>query len=406
MNKSELIELLYEYIMERKITEANNLIEYMVSNKIYIKSSILMKLKMYSSEYHQKEIKEFYENYKFFICQRYDYFKKVNSIVERFINNEDLVLPKGDYKLLYYLKKYSETFPQFKPVVDEITEKLKNKLNFLEIKEDSITNKYEYEFMQLLESENPIELFRKFNWNLETFYYKLSLFRNKYISNMDIEYANYLEQKYQEYLQLYKRNKSKNNLPKAFLPLELIEDIFNNNCSIYEYCDKHYITYTIGEINKFIKQFYGIKSNEIIKNLNSKDNPNLQLKLNNIALKIINNPNYTIVDYYLETKLNLDDFYRRVENRKEISIFVSSNSKKYFSNSHNHESYFSKNDELKTKRIIKGKEITIEEKNSIFKFLEDNDIPVNAFTYRACLNKLVNNSLDFMSKIKTYKGSF
>jgi len=297
-------------------------------------------------------------------------------------------------------------FPEYKPAIDKIIEMLTNELDFLDINSDTVINKYEYEFMQLLKSKNPVELFRKFNWNIETFYSKLDLFKNKYISKADIEHANYLEQKYQEYLQLYKQNRNvKNDLPKKLLPLELIEDLFNKNCSVYEYCDKNYQVYTVVEINKFIKQFYGIKAVEIIKELNSKEDPNFQLKLNNIALNIINNPNYTIIDYYLETKLKLRDFYSRVESRREISTFVFTNSKRSFNDLHNCTS-FSKDAELKSKHIIKGREITIEEKNSIFQFLENNDIPVDEFTYRACLNKLVDGSLEFNQKIKTYKGSF
>lgn len=407
MNKSELIESLYKYIMERKIKEANDLIDYMVNNKIYTRSTILSNVKKYGSKHHQNNMKEFYKNYRFFIYQKYDYLKKISSMVEKLIDGEDIILPEKSYKFLNYLKIYVEKFPEYKPVIDKVIENLTNELDFLDINQDFVVNKYEYEFMQLLKSKNPVELFRKFNWNIETFYYKLDLFKNRYISKADIEHANYLEQKYQEYLQLYKRNRNtKKDLPKDLLPLELIEDLFNSNCSVYEYCDKNYQIYTVGEINKFIKQFYGIKGIEIIKKLNNKENPNFQSKLNNIALNIINNPNYTIIDYYLETKLRLSDFYSRVENRREIAVFVSANSKKTFTNSHNYVSYFNKNEELKAKNIIKGKEITIEEKNSIFKFLEDNGIPVDQFTYRACLNKLVDNSLEFMQKIKTYKGSF
>ena len=38
---------------------------------------------------------------------------------------------------------------------------------------------------------------------------------------------------------------------------------------------------------------------------------------------------------------------------------------------------------------------------------EENNIPIDQYTYRACLNKLINNDLEFNQKLKTYaKGSF
>ena len=206
MNKSELIEQLYEYIMERKIKEANYLIDYMINNKIYTRSTILDYVRKYGSKHQQKNIKEFYKNYRFFIYQKYDYYKKINSIVEKIIDGENVVLPEKNYKILDYFQKYIEDFPEYKPIIDEVIENLTNELDFLDNSLNK-ASKYEYEFMELLKSKNPIELFRKFDWNIETFYYKLDLFKSKYISKKDVEHANYLEQKYQKYLQLYKKIK-------------------------------------------------------------------------------------------------------------------------------------------------------------------------------------------------------
>ena len=62
--------------------------------------------------------------------------------------------------------------------------------------------------------------------------------------------------------------------------------------------------------------------------------------------------------------------------------------------------------ELEVKRIIHGVEITEEDKINIFNYLENNEIPVDRFTYRACINKLLDGTLDFEQKNKHLKGSF
>ena len=64
-----------------------------------------------------------------------------------------------------------------------------------------------------------------------------------------------------------------------------------------------------------------------------------------------------------------------------------------------------KQQELKVNRIIKGYYVTPDDKEAIFKYLEEEQIPLNMFTYRAALNRLVSGNYDFIQKINVYRGS-
>ena len=405
MNINELIEILYEYIMEKKIIQAKELIKYMVKNNVCEKLTILEKVRNYSREKLSSidDIKKFDLNYMILINYK---LREVSYIIERYIKFGSLKINQQNYLLLINFKNYGKDFTELKLVVDEILEKFKDDLSFLLINEQIMRSTYEEEFKQLLKSKNPVELFRKFNWDDKNFYFKLSLFRKKYYCKKDQEYADYLEKKYQEYLKLYKFNNNSSSSTNNYFPLEAIKDLFASGCSIYEYCDRH-LEYNVSDLVKTIKATCGEKAKSVLQNLQNLESQEFKQKLNNLLFQIINDPEFTILDYYSITKLSINDFKAKVEcHNINFCEFITHNSEKNFNYSKKSYSRFNKEQEMKIKRIIHGVEITEEDKINIFNYLESNEVPVNKFTYRACINKLINGTLDFKQKNKYLKGSF
>lgn len=197
----------------------------------------------------------------------------------------------------------------------------------------------------------------------------------------------------------------------------ILEDVIASGLSIYEYCHIN-AGNRVTEIKKYIKQIYNSsdeknrESTRIIRELEEKENPNFINELNFIKEEIMYNDNFTVIDYYLLTKLHIDDFIKRVGMNAMMNQFVGNNfqcSYTHFYNYANKKQIVSinKDRELKLMRSINGRVITIEEKEAIFKFFEENEIPLNEATYSAAIRKIVNNELDFIQKINTYKkGSF
>lgn len=403
MMLDEFIEKVYNHIMNREIEKANKIIDILIKEYNFERRNILTKIKKYNSDINGDE-ETFNKNYEFYKATKCKYFKLAYPIIIKYINNEEIngisVMEKEALKTL------RERCNEFTKIIDEIISKAEvhNSLGFLDIAPNSTKN-YEIEFYQLYKSSNPIDLYKKFNWDGKKFYSKLQLFKQKYQSKKDQEIANYLEEKFNEYLKIYNHIKIVVPVASTGIEKELIASLLNANCSIYEYCDKNY-KYSVGEIKQALKTFYGCKAPEIIQKLNSIESPRLDCKLNYIAYKIKTDPNFDILEYYSLTKLSPKDFYKKMQiEDRIISKFVSNNSKGSYIDRAKYLS-FNKNYVLKTTYIVRGKVITEEEKQMIFKFLDDNEIPFNQFTYRACQNKYLDGKIDSIHKIKIHKGSF
>ncbi len=398
MNLEEIKEL-YNLIMNQEYELATKIINNSKLNKIIL----ISKLKKYSLTFDEETQKKFNLYYNICTYSSYNYFKTTYPILEYYIKYKKLSNISSQYGLIDKFRNLKITFPKYQKEINEIIDlilKQNYELDFIDLFDYDKSLTYEHRFYEMLTLDEKTDYLKKLNWSEKDFYYKLDLFKKKYKTKKDIEYADYLDRLFKEYLML-KTEEEKSHL---VMPT-LLKDLFESNCSVYEYCDKNY-GYTVGQINKTIKQYYCTRANEVIKKLESLEKKDFQDKLNSIAFNIVNNKDYTIIDYYLETKLDLDDFYNRIEKRKEIALFISSNFNRAFARSHNYSSIFNKSFELNVKRIIRGKEITMEEKNMIFNFLEANNIPINKFTYKAGLKLLLDGKINNQDKIKIYKGSF
>lgn len=110
--------------------------------------------------------------------------------------------------------------------------------------------------------------------------------------------------------------------------------------------------------------------------------------------------NMDILDYYMQTNLDLNDFLRISKQLLsspsdiiKISQFVKKNLNLIKT------AIVNKNQEMKTACSINGHEITIEEKEKIFTFLEQNNIPLKL--YHFALRKYLNGNLDLEQKVKS-----
>lgn len=317
-----------------------------------------------------------------------------------------------------YFTQFVSTFPQYKDIINEIRKKV-NEINkeyrnsFLGIKRIKIAT-YEQEFYYIYTSENPIDVYKKFDWYETTFNRKIKCFKRTYKTQKDIELANYFEEQFKLYLKKYKAPKQTNlpfqcNEDNYSLAKEVIDDLIVSGKSIYEYCHEH-LEYNMLDIKRFIKIVYSelgsspSKVNKIIKEFEDKESPSFISKLQYIAYEITNNPNFTILDYYSLTKLSLEDFKFKIKDicNKQIAIFIGTNSS---TRQVDVETKITLENELKVNNIINGRLITDEDKIAIFKWLEENQIPVNKYTYKCCIKKLIQDNFDFTQKISVYKGS-
>lgn len=403
------IKEIYNLILEEKYKEAYKILnELILSHEVNNKNYGLIIIRKYNMKQSEENKKIFEQNYKMFLLVDKKSFSAVSQDIFEYMESGKLPTQQYDIDtLLYnlYNAKNLRLLPEkIKIIMDEMIIKLRNETNFIsmvESKIDSARSNYENEFYKILTSNDPRYTLSEFDWTDQAFYYKLSRFKKKYTSQKDIELANYIEEKYQKYIE-FKQNKTLDSGKVIYyVPIEIIQDLFASNCSIYEYCDNN-SKYSVPDITREIRILYKEKANDIISKLEKLESPFFQQKLEEIASMITNDPNFSVVDYYLNTKLNLIDFKKRLKHyNNEVSRFVS----KYSNVCGKIQCVFSKEGELRTKRIINGKEITIEEKEMIFDFLMENDIPISQFTYRDCLNKLLNGEFNSLKKIKTYKGS-
>ena len=405
MNKKQMVENIVNLITEGNIEEARNDFNHIIDNQIYTRDFLTTKIKELGERGDNCEI--FTKNYKSFKASGTKCYEKIYPIVVQFMSGDKSLKIHNKQTLINELNVFKNNFPKYDAVINEILEYIEKESDFFSSYSKS-EKVYEAEFMQILLADNAVSVFRKFNWDNKTFYNKLNLFKTKFTSERDVQYANYIEKQFQEYLRTYKSTRITNYTPiKSYILEEILKDLFASNCSIYEYCDKN-LEYNVSDITKTIKAVYTTKQADlIIENLKKLESPSFQNKLENIALQIVTDPDFTILDYYQATKLSLYDFKAKVKYRSdELSRFVTGNSLINFNHKSNGTTLFSKKKELEVKRIIRGVEITEQDKINIFNYLENNEIPVDRFTYRACINKLLDGTLDFEQKNKHLKGSF
>ena len=422
------IEQLYKYIINKDVEVANQFVNNQ-NSKGFSNSILFEYLDEYVKTLSQEDQSKFKNGYEWFLSSSFKYFKVTMSLIKEMTETGKIkVGSETDFSYIsacleYFLKKY----PQYIKEITTLKEMLIEEKNKLKTKTSGgfinayLSSKYyftayEDKLYVVATSADPVTTFSTIGWSEERFNQIMDVFRNKYKDKGSLALADQFETWFHKSLKKEKPKQLTEDLEndiKLNQAKEILYELLSSGLSIYEYCHVHG-KYRVLEIKNFIKTVYGTskigkeKTSEVISEIEAREHDNFIKELNSIVIQIENHPDFTILDYYALTKLNVDDFYDKIGPQSAIvGKFVSTNSlskRKRFSV---RMAAFSPEEELRVSRIIKGREITKEEKELIFKYLEENDIPVDQYTYKACLNKLINNDLEFNQRLKTYtKGSF
>lgn len=428
INQKDL-EQLYEYIINKDVERANQFVNNQ-NSKGFSKVTLLEYLRKYVRTLSNDAQERFKDTYDWFLSSSFEYFKVTMSLMKEMTETGKI---KVDYKTDFahlrtclgaFVKKYpkySEEITMIRKVLTEEQEALQSNNNFSDITsffhQESHTTTYEDKLYMVATSAYPSITFSRLGWSEKYFKKVMVWFKNKYSDEQSIVLAEQFEKWFYESLKQRTQKQMIEDfeicIDKYAESKQVLYELLSSGVSIYEFCHIHG-KYSVSEIKKHIRKVYSTadlgnkKVSEVILEIESREQKDFIEKLNNIAFQIQNNPNFTILDYYHLTKLSLDDFYDKIGFYSiEVSKFVTANSVVKRIGMGMPVSKFSQERELSVSRIIKGREITKEEKELIFKYLEENDIPIDQYTYRACLNKLINNDLEFNQKLKTYtKGSF
>lgn len=427
MTEKEL-QMIYDSIMNKEIEKAKELIDSMY----FTRSQVLRYLNDFTKTKSLDEQQLYMKNYDFFLTSYSNYFKIAFSLINELIKTGTVNFE--DYssfcEVKQALNQFKNRFSEYKCYIDDIMEIIKiseeetkksSKINDFYNQYNDNRTKYEDEFYVIATSENPVAVFKSYNWTDKEFYQKLGYFKKKYPEGEDNGLAEKFEKWFNQYITEYKRTSLSLNFEyrkdQLSVAKSVIEDLIESDKSIYEYCHSN-LGYTYAEIKNYIRGYFGeYRSNmprtrEFIQMIESRENPRFINELNHIVEQIMYDENYTVIDYYLDTKLDIVDFMKKTNIKNaSISQFAAQNFDSAYSFGkevwRRNLKEFNKQQELKVTRIIKGRLIISEEKEAIFKYFEENEIPLNNYTYHAALGKLANSDLDFTSKINTYKkGSF
>lgn len=307
-------------------------------------------------------------------------------------------MKKEDIKEKYDLimSKQTEEIKSEKSLVQDFNLQYMGKYNI---------SKYETEIYSIVNSKNPVEQFRKLCWSEKIYITKLAFFKKSHPEQTEI--IKLLEDSFKEYSKLIKRPEPKelsDHDKKKLNKIQLVlDDLYNSGYTIVEYCHRN-VQYNIADIKRYINLIYSpysSTSKKILSELESRDNTNFMKEINAIVYEIMYNPNYTILDYYFDTKLSIYDFKKvcPVKTKQVISFFNS-----YYDNYRIDTNKISKEIEMKSTRYIKNVEVTTEIKEKIFNYLDENNLPYDKYLYMYILNNVLVGKLNIDTKVYR-KGS-
>ena len=279
--------------------------------------------------------------------------------------------------------------------------KIVNRNMFVEMR-----TKYEEDLSRVYYSTDPKDTLEKFGWSRKEFEQKIELFEKKYEEDAKelVEYFTFLynECAKRHELSEQERKEKKLNLieiKQAFQNREmenaskLIEDVVRSGLSINEYASE--VLYCeIIDIKKALrlittsKEEYKEKLNE----LNVEKNKSFTSKLAYINEQMDINPDFDILDYYLNTKLSLNDFKSLVGSSKALGKFMTKYNTCVALKNYEKPSVFRKI-KLEEKYITNGKEVSKEDIEYILDFMEEHHIPYTSQTYSLIRRKYLEGKL-------------
>lgn len=343
--------------------------------------------------------------------------KKFFDAITNYINGDisdfsELYMLGNNSVILNYLKDYANAYPErsyeINILIDNLDELRYSKyekdslLRVLESHYDRYNSKYVKFIIELLEMDEikTINYFKKNDINVKTLKSSLEQF-SKLFKNQtnEIDYIKNVINKYE--IECSKASKKTDYINVSLFYDQTDKDYINNRfeslyiskLSIEEFCSLtgESLVNTKVTVETYLKnEKYCDKAKEILARTSSKEFYNNILSL---AYEIDTNESFDAIDYYGSTRLKNSDFRDILSNLVErtdlIRIVKKLNSIVKISN-------VNKTFELKSKKIISGREIKLEEKEMIFKYLEDNNLPIGL--YNVALKKYLNNNLKILKK--------
>lgn len=340
----------------------------------------------------------------------YKYVRYILDLLNKIEKKEEINFKSLDKRIFSkeVFDKCINTFPDKKILLEELYNQINDYINnqkceVLEIFDPSYKNnefqsKYIIEITNILNcktEEEAITYMRNAQLTEKAFKSMINKFKAKCLnSDKYIPRLEYLFNKYQEFVSS-NSDELKNiyNSRKEHFEynVQIVNRVINSGYSIEEFC--HYnLGFDIKQIEKSIKIVFDYKKTDI-NLLKENSSQNFINQIKNIVLKI-EKGNYDNIDYYMDTKLSFRDF--QIVTKKYgiynslVAIFIASNLKNDIA--------INRENELNNKLIIKDRSITDIEKQEIFAFLEENQIPISMRTYKTAINKYLNNEIDIETK--------
>lgn len=316
--------------------------------------------------------------------------------------------------IIKYLKKYLEIYPERAYEINMLIDNIdtlkhehyekENLIRVLEKHSDDFSCNYADLILNLL-VKNEFDAIRylknnkitinKINKSLEKF---LKVYPNQkeevnYILNIINKYEGELSKektKKKDYINvaLFYDKKDKDNINKKF------ECLYLSNLSIEEFCSL--TGEAIASIKSIVSSNINIESScekakDILERIPSDEFIN---KIISLSYEIDTNDFLDALDYFEVTRLKNSDFRDLISKyfaQKDLVRIIKKLNQVVKINPN-----INKTIELNSKKIIGGREISLEEKEAIFKFLEENNLPLGL--YNVALKRYLNNNLKVLKK--------
>ena len=334
----------------------------------------------------------------------------------------DVYLIGSKTDILKELKKFVEIYPERKSeieyVVENLDELLKSKYEFrnlikiLYIKSKYPGNNYGWDELAynllILSEKDAIELIRKQHITKQAYSSFIRKFKTKFPKQL--EEIEVLKGLYVKYLEKYNIDPDK-KVKRSYIECNHVGDkrldkfvaVYESGYCIEEYCSIngetiHSVTTAVKNLKLEDKQKYAEEYEEILNRDNSDFYEYIRFTISKL-LEIDKN-DFTIMDYHKYTKLPVTDFVKLanslVENQetiKELLIMIKIADRKL--------PRICKDVELNSKITINGVEVSREDKENVFNYLEENGYPI--CDYKIALRKYLNGTLIVDKKLELKK---
>lgn len=192
--------------------------------------------------------------------------------------------------------------------------------------------------------------------------------------------------------------------------ISIVNYLLDSNCTLIEFCHKNkdFNYMEISNILDWLKSYLPNYMKEIIKRLDRKPVEGFKRSMENLVYEILNS-DMDIIDYYLQTNLSGYDFLRYIEcmplNDQQFTKI-----KKFLSyNRIINANYMLERkviwEAMQSKTIMNGICIPTEDKKQIIEYLQNNQIPINQYTYYTLLKKVVQQKNIVCNQYKIEKNN-